>query len=302
MLLAGADGWRSRARHRRDPGPEQPEVQAAVPDFPAPAGGILGMLRSAALAATGLLVAAASLVSFAESYRGLFEWAHRHGLSGVWSAVWPLQVDVFIAVGELSLFTALVDRWPARSRVLPWTVTLGGLAVSVAGNIGHVAGSSLTSRATAAVPPLAASAAMAVGLGVLKRVVAGRRASQPAVTAVEVPPPAPAPAPLPVPAQSPDTGSAQRPAQRAPRNQSRPRRAPAGRSQVTAAEVADHFSDQIAAGQVPSQRAIRGQWRVGSDRARELHDDVAAMMTAPAAPVPEQQPAPGPLARDRQLQ
>ncbi len=46
------------------------------------------------------LVAAASLVSFAESYRGLYLWAHCHGLAGLW----PLQVDVFIAVGELALF------------------------------------------------------------------------------------------------------------------------------------------------------------------------------------------------------
>jgi len=43
--------------------------------------------------------------------------------------------------------------------------------VSVAGNVGHVTGHSLTARATAAVPPLAAASALAVGLGVLKRVV-----------------------------------------------------------------------------------------------------------------------------------
>jgi hypothetical protein len=43
--------------------------------------------------------------------------------------------------------------------------------VSVAGNVGHVTGHSLADRATAAVPPLAAAAALAVGLGVLKRVV-----------------------------------------------------------------------------------------------------------------------------------
>ena len=38
-----------------------------------------------------VLVADASLVSFADSYRGLFEWAHEHGLSGLWAAAWPLQ-------------------------------------------------------------------------------------------------------------------------------------------------------------------------------------------------------------------
>jgi hypothetical protein len=85
--------------------------------------------------------------------------------------IWPLQVDVFIAVGELALFVALADRWATRSRAGTWAVTLAGLAVSVAGNVGHVTGHSATDRLTAAVPPLAAAAALAVGLGVLKRVV-----------------------------------------------------------------------------------------------------------------------------------
>ena len=136
--------------------------------------GILRVPRRAALAAIAVLVAAASLTSFAESYRGLWLWAQHHGLHGVWAVAWPLQIDTFIGVGELALFVALADSWPARSRVAAWGVTVLGLAVSVAGNVGHVAGHSLTSRGTAAVPPLAAAAALAVGLGVLKRVVAAR--------------------------------------------------------------------------------------------------------------------------------
>jgi len=149
--------------------------------------GILRVPRRAALAAIAFLVASASLVSFAESYRGLLLWAGHHGLSGPWAVIWPLQVDVFIAVGELALFVALGDQWPSRSRVAAWSVTLGGLAVSVAGNVGHVAGHSVASRGTAAVPPLAAASALAVGLGVLKRVVAGHRA-----VAGQPVPPAPA--------------------------------------------------------------------------------------------------------------
>jgi len=133
--------------------------------------GVLRVPRRAALAAIAGLVAAASLVSFAESYRGLWLWAHGHGLSGAWAAAWPLQVDVFIAVGELALFVALADRWASRSRAAAWAVTLAGLAVSVGGNVGHVASSALSARVTAAVPPLAAAASLAVGLGVLKRVV-----------------------------------------------------------------------------------------------------------------------------------
>src|SRR5258708_19003629 len=100
---------------------------------------VLRVPRRAALAAISALVAAASLVSFAESYRGLFLWAHGHGLRGPWAVARPLQVDVFIAVGELALFVALADRWSPRSRVAAWLVTALGLAVSVAGNVGHVA-------------------------------------------------------------------------------------------------------------------------------------------------------------------
>jgi len=107
-----------------------------------------------------------------------------------------VQVDSFVAVGELALFVGLADGWPARSRTSAWLVTLAGLAVSVAGNIGHVTGHSLAVRATAAVPPLAAAPAFAVGLGVLKRVVGKHHAvSQPD-------PAAPIPVPVPVDSQS----------------------------------------------------------------------------------------------------
>lgn len=133
--------------------------------------GILRAPRRAALITITMLVTAASAASFAESYRGLFEWASHHGLSGIWAAGFPLQVDVFIAVGELALFVALADSWERRSRIGAWLVTIAGLAVSVAGNVGHIAGHALADRATTAIPPLAAAAALAVGLGVLKRVV-----------------------------------------------------------------------------------------------------------------------------------
>lgn len=141
--------------------------------------------RLAALVVVAFLIGAASLVSFAESYRGLYDWALHHGLSGAWAYAWPLQVDVFIAVGELALFVALADGWEVRSRIGAWTVTTAGLAVSVAGNVGHVTGHDLASRVTAAVPPLAAAAALAVGLGILKRVTRPPR-PEPAPAAVPV--------------------------------------------------------------------------------------------------------------------
>src|SRR5258708_27500535 len=129
---------------------------------------VLRLPRRAALASLTALVVAASVASFSESYRALYLWAQHHGLNGPWCPIWPLQVDTFIAVGELALFVALADGWSVRSRTAAWSVTLLGLAASVAGNVGHVAGHDLASRATAAVPPMAAAAALAVGLGGLK--------------------------------------------------------------------------------------------------------------------------------------
>jgi Protein of unknown function (DUF2637) len=141
--------------------------------------------RRIALAAIAALVLAASAASFSESYRGLFLWAVRHGLSGIWAWAFPLQIDTFIGVGELALFVALADGWSARSRAGAWIVSTAGIIVSVAANVGHVAGHDLASRATAAVPPLAAAAALSIGLGVLKRVVA--KTAEPAAVAVVIP-------------------------------------------------------------------------------------------------------------------
>ena len=144
------------------------------PASPAPVaelGGTLRVFRAAALWGVTVLILTAAGAAFAESYRGLWLWAQHHGLAGFWAAAFPLQVDLFVAVGELVLFIAVTDRWGWRDRAGAWAVALAGLAASVAGNVGHVAAHDLQSRGTAAVPPLAAFAALWLGLGVLKRVV-----------------------------------------------------------------------------------------------------------------------------------
>jgi hypothetical protein len=159
------------------------------------------------------VITAASAASFAESYRGLYVWAHNHGLADFWAAAFPLQVDSFIGVGELVLFVATVDRWTWRQRGGAWAVALLGLAVSIAGNIGHVAAHDAQSRGTAAVPPVAAFAALWLGLAVLKRVLARPSGSVPAAAGtaalVVLPGPAellpagrPETAPVPVPADA----------------------------------------------------------------------------------------------------
>jgi len=128
--------------------------------------------RAAALYLIAAVVTMTSVVSFVESYRALFVWATHHQVFGNYAAIWPLMIDSFILVGEATLFVSLVDRWSSRSRIYPWAVTLGGLAVSVAGNVGHVVTHDYLTRMTAAVAPLAASVSLTVGLGVLKRIAA----------------------------------------------------------------------------------------------------------------------------------
>lgn len=167
----------SHLRLRRKPRPERaPELSP-----PAELGGPLRAFLAAALWGLAVLIAAADGAAFSESYRGLLEWAEHHGLSGFWAAAFPLQVDVFIVAGELVLFVAMLMRWGWKDRTGAWAVAALGLAVSVAGNIGHIAAHDLQSRGTAAVPPVAAFGALWLGLGVLKRVLRARRAE--AVTA-----------------------------------------------------------------------------------------------------------------------
>jgi hypothetical protein len=129
--------------------------------------------RRAALYAIGLIAILASANALAHSYAGLYDWAIHHRLSGWQAKSWPAEIDVFLAVGELALYVAYLDGWPARQRIWPWTTALTGLAVSVAGNIGHIQAVPghpviLADRLTAATSPLAAFAGLSVGLLVLK--------------------------------------------------------------------------------------------------------------------------------------
>src|SRR5262249_36065121 len=129
--------------------------------------------RCMALYAIAAIAIAASLNALAHSYAGLYAWALHHRLTG-WQAVsWPAEIDVFLAVGELALYVAYLDGWPARERGWPWTTTLAGRAVSVGGNIGHIQPLPghpvlLADRSTAAASPLAAFAGLTVGLLVLR--------------------------------------------------------------------------------------------------------------------------------------
>jgi hypothetical protein len=126
-----------------------------------------------ALYAIAAIAIAASGNALAHSYAGLYGWATHHRLTGWQALSWPAEIDVFLAVGELALYVAYLDGWPVRQRVWPWVTALAGLAVSVAGNVGHIQplpGQPVTmaDRLTAATSPLAAFAGLTVGLLVLR--------------------------------------------------------------------------------------------------------------------------------------
>jgi hypothetical protein len=129
--------------------------------------------RRAALYAIGVIAILASANALAHSYAGLYDWAIHHRLTGWQAKSWPAEIDVFLAAGELALYVAYLDCWPARQRIWPWATALTGLAVSVAGNIGHIQARPghpvlLADRLTAATSPLAAFAGLSVGLLVVK--------------------------------------------------------------------------------------------------------------------------------------
>lgn len=192
-----------RKTARRDQRAARKTARTARPQA-APIRTLTAFRRTAIIGIT-LAIWAMTIDAFAESYRGLYEWASNHAMTGFWAASFPLMIDGFILVGELVLIVALADRWPWWDRLMAWAAVLLGLAASVGGNIGHVHSGLWTTRATAAIPPLAASGALALGLAVLKRVAGGQVGQAPRVAAyvatmaARTPDPVPAPAVLPEP-------------------------------------------------------------------------------------------------------
>ncbi|GAB3435438.1 hypothetical protein [Flindersiella endophytica] len=125
--------------------------------------------RRLALYVIAVLVVAGTVTAFVQSYEGLYGWASRY-LSPGWARTWPLQVDAWIAVGELALYVGYRDNWPARRKVWPWVAAITGLAASTGFNVGHMAATDLPGRLTAAVPPIAAFGGLYLGLQVLKQI------------------------------------------------------------------------------------------------------------------------------------
>jgi hypothetical protein len=129
-------------------------------------------------------VAATTAIAFTQSYRGLYVWAASHGVPAGWlAASWPVMVDAFMAGGEIGLFIGLSYQWRLTSRLGSWVSFGLGFVLSLAFNIGGVTGRA-TDHLTAGIPPLAAAVSLAIGLGILKRVLASME-EQPATVVAE---------------------------------------------------------------------------------------------------------------------
>jgi Protein of unknown function (DUF2637) len=107
--------------------------------------------------------------AFGESFHGLYVWASLHELTGGAAWAFPLIIDTFIITGEAALYIAGRDTWDWRGKFWPWVSVLGGLTISVLFNTGRVHTLDWTTHFTDAIPPAAATAALMVGLVVLKR-------------------------------------------------------------------------------------------------------------------------------------
>lgn len=132
----------------------------------------LGRLRTVAVWVLGSIVNMAMVVSFTESYRGLYLWATGHKVDGIFAYSWPIMIDAFSLAGEIVLLTSAIGAWPKKTRLLGWTMSLGGLAASIIANSGHVGAHATTAdHVTAAVPPVAAMASMVAAISIIKQMV-----------------------------------------------------------------------------------------------------------------------------------
>lgn len=115
---------------------------------------------TALVVALVLSVIAATVVGFWLSYAGLHAFAFRAGLRGPEAWAWPASVDLFILAGELGVTISAVRG--ERDKVA-WVYLIGGAALSVLFNVVHVWLHPVWwgRYAVAAVPPIAAIAALA---------------------------------------------------------------------------------------------------------------------------------------------
>jgi hypothetical protein len=143
-----------------------------------------GKIAAAALSLFGLIAFAVTVVAIVESYSNLLAFALDHGMHGWRAAIAPAAVDSFVVMGELLLFANVLLAWDsALAFGTGCAMTVWGFGLSVAGNVWHASAALPVDRAVAAIWPVTATAGLAGGLIIIKRVMASRGTG---VTAVPV--------------------------------------------------------------------------------------------------------------------
>jgi hypothetical protein len=193
--------------------------------------------------------------AFSESFANLITYFRHAGLILGLAIIAPSMIDIFTVGGETLVLIATVKHWPLRYKIGGWVATFAGLSMSVAGNVGKDGWRHLNpNRAVAyAIAPLALAGLLALGLAIVKRVLADEeedakdaerkaaaaRAATPAAPVRQASPVVPAditvtdtPDRRPAPARRPRPQRPLRPATRAYTRFRRPAAAPAIRPSV----------------------------------------------------------------------
>jgi hypothetical protein len=112
--------------------------------------------------------------AFTESFANLFTYFRHAGLIVGLAIIAPSMIDIFTVGGEGLVLLATVKHWPTRYKIGGWVATFAGLSVSVAGNVGKDGWRHLNpNKAVAyAIAPLALAGLLALGLAIVKRVLA----------------------------------------------------------------------------------------------------------------------------------
>jgi hypothetical protein len=152
-------------------------------------------IAAVALSLFGLIAFAITVVAIVESYSNLLAFALDHGLHGWRAAIAPAAVDSFIVMGELLLFATVLRAWDSLlATVAGVGMAVWGFGLSVAGNVWHASAALPVDRAVAAIWPVTATAGLAGGLIIIKRVMASRAPGVTAVPVVTAEKPSPVPA------------------------------------------------------------------------------------------------------------
>lgn len=222
--------------------------------------------RYVAVALMGLGVLVATADGFAQSYSGLLGWAQEHGLRGWKADSFPLLIDTFVFVGELGLFLLALDGHRLRRSLLSWLdllvpglVAASGWGASLVFNVGRVQVHDFATEATAAVPPLASMVGLVVLLRTLHRYVA-QESMVPALVDPETF------------VLEQDRDDVLDETTAATLAWFKGEKEPAILSADPALSAArERFSEVLAAGGVPSKRAIKRELKVGHDNAVKIH-------------------------------